>query len=149
MILRKPYALLIQYFQRIHLLLILLCAYIFYKILALRTFVADFFITLSRISKFSPPPYPSPSRGEGIKSVLSCLWQFRMTKIVSEAHEKTYLLIPLLTYSLHTDSRLSFHSNSKFLVPYCLSILVTSPLRYQVLAPVIFTFTNCPVKSLS
>lgn len=47
MILRKPYALLIQYFQRIHLVLILLCAYIFYKIMALRSFVADFLNTES------------------------------------------------------------------------------------------------------
>ena len=47
MILRKPYALLIQYFQRIHLILILLCAYIFYKIMGLRSFVADFLTTES------------------------------------------------------------------------------------------------------
>ena len=47
MILRKPYALLIQYFQRIHLVLILCSAYIFYKIISLRNFVADFLRTES------------------------------------------------------------------------------------------------------
>lgn len=54
MILRKPYALLIQYFQRIHLILILLCAYIFYKIMGLRSFVADFLTTESYNSYYEP-----------------------------------------------------------------------------------------------
>ena len=54
MILRKPYALLIQYFQRIHLILILLSAYIFYKIIALRTFVADFLNTESYNAYYEP-----------------------------------------------------------------------------------------------
>ena len=54
MILRKPYALLIQYFQRIHLILILLCAYIFYKITYLRTFVADFLQTESYNAYYEP-----------------------------------------------------------------------------------------------
>ena len=54
MILRKPYALLIQYFQRIHLLLILLSAYIFYKIMALRSFVADFLNTESYNAYYEP-----------------------------------------------------------------------------------------------
>ena len=47
MILRKPYALLIQYFQRIHLVLILFSAYIFYKLTSLRGFVANFLQTES------------------------------------------------------------------------------------------------------
>ncbi len=54
MILRKPYALLIQYFQRMHLILILLCAYIFYKVTSLRTFVADFLNTESYSSYYEP-----------------------------------------------------------------------------------------------
>ena len=54
MILRKPYALLIQYFQRIHLILILLSAYIFYKVIALRTFVADFLNTESYNAYYEP-----------------------------------------------------------------------------------------------
>ena len=54
MILRKPYALLIQYFQRIHLILIVLSAYIFYKVLALRTFVADFLNTESYNAYYEP-----------------------------------------------------------------------------------------------
>ncbi len=54
MILRKPYALLIQYFQRIHLLLILICAYIFYKIMSLRSFVADFLNTESYNEYYEP-----------------------------------------------------------------------------------------------
>ncbi len=54
MILRKPYALLIQYFQRIHLVLIFLCAYIFYKILGLRSFVADFLNTESYNAYYEP-----------------------------------------------------------------------------------------------
>ena len=54
MILRKPYALLIQFFQRIHLLLILLSAYIFYKIMSLRSFVADFLKTESYNSYYEP-----------------------------------------------------------------------------------------------
>lgn len=54
MILRKPYALLIQYFQRIHLVLILLCAYIFYKVIALRSFVADFLNTESYNAYYEP-----------------------------------------------------------------------------------------------
>lgn len=54
MILRKPYALLIQYFQRIHLILILFSAYIFYKIIALRTFVADFLNTESYNAYYEP-----------------------------------------------------------------------------------------------
>ena len=54
MILRKPYALLIQYFQRIHLLLIVLCSYIFYKIIALRSFVADFLNTESYDAYYEP-----------------------------------------------------------------------------------------------
>ena len=54
MILRKPYALLIQYFQRIHLVLILLCAYIFYKITSLSTFVADFLETESYNAYYEP-----------------------------------------------------------------------------------------------
>ena len=54
MILRKPYALLIQYFQRIHLLLILLSAYVFYKITYLRNFVADFLQTESYNAYYEP-----------------------------------------------------------------------------------------------
>ncbi len=54
MILRKPYALLIQYFQRIHLLLILLSAYIFYKLMSLRSFVADFLNTESYNAYYEP-----------------------------------------------------------------------------------------------
>ena len=54
MILRKPYALLIQYFQRIHLLLIIICAYIFYKFIALRTFVAEFLQTESYNAYYEP-----------------------------------------------------------------------------------------------
>ncbi len=47
MILRKPYAILIKYFQKIHLLLIFLGAYLFYKTTTLRTFVQDFILTQS------------------------------------------------------------------------------------------------------
>ncbi len=47
MVLRKPYALLIRYFRRIHLLLIVLTAFIFYKTTALRSFVNEFIITES------------------------------------------------------------------------------------------------------
>ena len=54
MILRKPYAILIQYFQRIHLLLILCSAYIFYKMLTLRNFVADFLNTESYNAYYEP-----------------------------------------------------------------------------------------------
>ena len=54
MILRKPYALLIQYFQKIHLVLILLCAYIFYKLTFLTTFVSDFVKTESYNSYYEP-----------------------------------------------------------------------------------------------
>ena len=54
MILRKPYALLIQYFQRIHLLLILISAYIFYKLMSLRGFVADFLNTESYNAYYEP-----------------------------------------------------------------------------------------------
>ena len=54
MILRKPYALLIKYFQKIHLVLLLLSAYIFYKTISLRNFVADFLETESYNSYYEP-----------------------------------------------------------------------------------------------
>lgn len=54
MILRKPYALLIKHFQKIHLLLILICAYIFYKLTILRSFVSDFLQTESYDSYYEP-----------------------------------------------------------------------------------------------
>ncbi len=54
MVLRKPYALLIQYFQKIHLVLILCAAYIFYKITFLSTFVNDFIKTESYNSYYEP-----------------------------------------------------------------------------------------------
>ena len=54
MILRKPYALLIQHFQKIHLVLILCSAYIFYKITFLSTFVNDFIRTESYNSYYEP-----------------------------------------------------------------------------------------------
>ena len=47
MILRKPYAFLIQYFQRIHLVLLGLSFYIFYKTSTLRGFVSEFIKTES------------------------------------------------------------------------------------------------------
>ena len=47
MILRKPYAFLIQYFQRIHIVLLALSFYIFYKTTALRTFISEFIKTES------------------------------------------------------------------------------------------------------
>ena len=47
MILRKPYAFLIQYFQRIHLILVGLSFYIFYKTSTLRAFVSEFIRTES------------------------------------------------------------------------------------------------------
>ena len=54
MILRKPYALLIRYFQRIHLILILLCAYVFYKISTLKSFVGNFINTESYNAYYEP-----------------------------------------------------------------------------------------------
>lgn len=54
MILRKPYALLIKYFQKIHLGLVLLCAYIFYKLIILRSFVSDFLKTESYNAYYEP-----------------------------------------------------------------------------------------------
>lgn len=47
MILRKPYALLIKYFQKIHLVLLLLAAYLFYKTMMLRDFVKEFVLSQS------------------------------------------------------------------------------------------------------
>lgn len=47
MILRKPYAFLIQYFQRIHIFLLGLCFYLFYKTTSLRGFVSEFIRTES------------------------------------------------------------------------------------------------------
>lgn len=47
MILRKPYAFLIQYFQRIHIILLALSFYVFYKTTTLRTFVNEFIRTES------------------------------------------------------------------------------------------------------
>lgn len=47
MILRKPYAFLIQYFQRIHIVLLALSFYVFYKTSALRTFISEFIRTES------------------------------------------------------------------------------------------------------
>ena len=54
MVLRKPYALLIRYFQRIHLLLILISAYIFYKFSILQGFVRDFINTESYNAYYEP-----------------------------------------------------------------------------------------------
>lgn len=54
MILRKPYALLIKHFQKIHLILIFLCAYLFYKTTTLRTFVKDFISTQSYNDMIEP-----------------------------------------------------------------------------------------------
>ena len=47
MILRKPYAFLIKYFQQIHLVLIALCSFLFYKSITLQTFVRNFIATES------------------------------------------------------------------------------------------------------
>ena len=54
MILRKPYALLIKHFQKIHLILILLGAYIFYKTTILYSFVRDVIATQSYDASLEP-----------------------------------------------------------------------------------------------
>ena len=42
MIIRKPYAFLIKHFRKIHILLFVLCGYIYYKNLQLSSFVKEF-----------------------------------------------------------------------------------------------------------
>ena len=42
MIIRKPYAFLIKHFRRIHIFVLLLCGYVYYKCMQTRSFVADF-----------------------------------------------------------------------------------------------------------
>lgn len=42
MIIRKPYAFLIKHFKKIHIFLLLLCCYIYYKNMQTRSFVSDF-----------------------------------------------------------------------------------------------------------
>ena len=46
-ILRKPYAFLIKYFQVIHLVLLVLCSVLFYQSITLQNFVRDFISTES------------------------------------------------------------------------------------------------------
>lgn len=42
MIIRKPYAFLIKHFRKIHILLLILCSYIYYKNMGLTSFIAEF-----------------------------------------------------------------------------------------------------------
>ena len=98
MILRRPYALLIKYFQKIHLALILLCAYIFYKITFLRTFVNDFIETESYNSY-----YESIGSHINVLVIISVLLVIvvTITLIVLLLYKKKpwkIYLIPLLEY---------------------------------------------------
>ena len=54
MIFRKPYAFLIKNFKKIHLVLIFLCAYIFYKHLQVYNFVKEY-VDLEAYSAFLEP----------------------------------------------------------------------------------------------
>ena len=98
MILRKPYAFLIQYFQRIHLILLGLSFYIFYKTSALRTFVSEFIKTESYNTDL-----------ESIKSyvgflpviiIILCVLTFIVLMILLRHKEKPWkvYLLPLFDY---------------------------------------------------
>lgn len=54
MILRKPYAFLIKNFKKIHIFMLFLCAYIFYKNSQVRSFVSEF-LNLGSYDRFSEP----------------------------------------------------------------------------------------------
>ena len=54
MIIRKPYAFLIRHFKKIHILLLALCAFIYYKNLQLSSFIGEF-IQLQTYDAFAEP----------------------------------------------------------------------------------------------
>ena len=54
MVFRKPYAFLIKNFKKIHIFLLVLCAYIYYKTLQLDKFVNNFMIYLSYNKELEP-----------------------------------------------------------------------------------------------
>ena len=98
MVLRKPYAFLIQYFQRIHLFLLGLCFYLFYKTSVLRTFVSEFIRTESYNKDLE-----SITRYVGFLPVfviLLCLGIFLVLMILLRHKKKPWkiYLFPFLNY---------------------------------------------------
>ena len=68
MIIRKPYAFLIKNFKKIHIFMIILCAYIYYKTITLSSFVNEF------LDLFTYDVYNEPiSKYTGFFSVLFLL----------------------------------------------------------------------------
>ena len=54
MIFRKPYAFLIKNFRKIHIVMLLLCAFVFYKTMQLNGFIDEFLIYLSYNPELEP-----------------------------------------------------------------------------------------------
>ena len=61
MIIRKPYAFLIKNFRKIHIFLLLLCCYVYYKNMQTRSFVSEF-LQLGTYDSYNEPitDYASP-----------------------------------------------------------------------------------------
>ncbi len=98
MILRKPYAFLIQYFQRIHLVLLGLCFYIFYKTSTLRTFVSEFIRTESYNADLEP--IKNYIGFLPIIVILLCLGIFLILMILLRHKKKPWkiYLVPFFSY---------------------------------------------------
>lgn len=85
MIFRKPYAFLIKNFQKIHIGLLLLCIFVFYKTTVVRTFVKDFIATNSYNDFLEPI---GNYIGPGLFLVLIIIMAIIITLMVLLRHKK-------------------------------------------------------------
>ena len=99
MIIRKPYAFLIKNFKKIHIFLLLLCCYIYYKNMQTRSFVSEF-LQLGTYDAYNEPITDCIS-GLAIISLLIVIGLSLALVIVLRHKKKPWKLyiIPVLSYA--------------------------------------------------
>lgn len=100
MIIRKPYTFLIKHFKKIHIVLLALALFVYYKNLQIYTFVKDF-ISLLVYNSYEDPISKYISAGSMISLVILIVGSAALVSILQKKNKpwKLYLL-PVIQYSL-------------------------------------------------
>lgn len=110
MVFRKPYAFLIKNFKKIHIVLLVLCAFIYYKVMTLSSFVNDFINYLS-YDPFYEPITKYTNIFVYIVVILAIAICCALVILLKRKHKPWKLyLIPILSYGVLLFTLISVHS---------------------------------------
>ncbi len=100
MVIRKPYAFLIKNFKKIHIALFLLCAYIYYKVLQVSSFVSEF-MSLGSYDSYNEPISKHINFFVYFVLILVFIGSFLLLLLLKKKNKpwKSYL-IPVIVYAL-------------------------------------------------